>query len=185
MNARCWTAIPLALLLSGCPKSAPKPSAVARNAGPVVVASESPREAAPAPVASAIPSNLGTAEYWIQRLGHPDPDQRERAARALSRRGVRGIAEIAEALRHSDPLARATAARVLQLMGPISEEIVPLLLEALKDPDARVRVSAAQALGEMGLLGEPALPDLIYALNDQNAEVAREAELAMEKIQGR
>ncbi len=72
-------------------------------------------------------------------------------------------------------------------LGIIHEEpitAVPALVEALKDEDAAVRSAAAAALGSFSPdAAQSAVPALRKAAADSNEDVAREAGVALVKLQ--
>jgi HEAT repeat protein len=63
------------------------------------------------------------------------------------------------------------------------ETAVPALVEALNDPEIDVRRAAAEALGSFGGEAAPALPALRRATADKDPDVAREAGIAIVKLQ--
>ena len=60
---------------------------------------------------------------------------------------------------------------------------VPVLVNALEDGEAEVRTAAAEALGSFGAAAEPAIQALRKAAGDRDENVAREAGLALVKLQ--
>jgi HEAT repeat protein len=60
---------------------------------------------------------------------------------------------------------------------------VPALVEMLTDEDSEVRSAAAEALGSFGPAAESAIPALRKAAGDRDENVAREAGLALVKLQ--
>jgi HEAT repeat protein len=59
------------------------------------------------------------------------------------------LALLQEALRHKEPGARVTAARMLAKMGAAAGPAVPGPVKALRDPDEGVRKEVAEALQQI------------------------------------
>jgi HEAT repeat protein len=84
-----------------------------------------------------------------------------------------------------DPEAsvRAVAATYLGIIHESAATAVPALVEMLTDEDSEVRSAAAEALGSFGPAAESAIPALRKAAGDRDENVAREAGLALVKLQ--
>ncbi len=81
---------------------------------------------------------------------------------------------------HEDGAVRGAAFRVIGIIGPESEEIVPFLLDALSDNNTRR--SAIRLLGKMGKNARPALPRLIEILAENDKSVSGPAQQALDNI---
>lgn len=154
---------------------------------------------------------LRVAPLLVGLLGDPERDVRAAAARSLGRLGAaeaidpiitasvrrrlpRDVADMAlldigppavERLvgltRHEDPDIRASAVRVIGLIGA-APDIGPVL-DLLVDPAASVRCASASALGRLGA-GE-ARDALVVALDDRVPDVRTAAARALGHIGGR
>ena len=87
-------------------------------------------------------------------------------------------------LRDTDAGVRTVAATYLGIIGQDSEGTVNALIAALKDEDPAVRVAAATALGAFPQRADVVIPALRRATGDRDADVAREAGVAIVKLQG-
>ena len=72
----------------------------------------------------------------------------------------------------------------LGIIGQDSEGTVDALIATLKDTDDDVRVAAATALGSFPAQASVVIPALRRATGDANPDVAREAGVAIVKLQG-
>ncbi|MHC4248101.1 MAG: HEAT repeat domain-containing protein, partial [Planctomycetota bacterium] len=99
--------------------------------------------------------------------------------------GQEPVPDLAAAMREGkDPYTRASAAKVLGEIGPVSEGIVPALEKLLRDLEPHVREAAARALGKMGAVARDAVPSLVAALRDGEARVGHAAAEALGEIGG-
>jgi HEAT repeat protein len=119
-----------------------------------------------------------------------DPAVRRESLRSLGKLKERAPLEAAvvvplllDGLADSDPGVRTVAATYLGILHQEAAAAVPALIETLADEDPLVRGAAATALGSFGAEGAAALPALKKATADSNEDVAREAGLAVVKIQ--
>jgi HEAT repeat protein len=85
-------------------------------------------------------------------------------------------------LKTGDPATRASSARVLGELGPISKDAVPALTEAAKDESKDVRRNAVKALGQIGPASAAAVPAIAAAFDDSNWELRRNAAIALGAI---
>ena len=76
------------------------------------------------------------------------------------------------------------AATYLGIIADYNARVVPVLIGALKDEDAEVRMAAATALGSFPEAASSVIPALRKATADPNPDVAREAGVAIVKLQG-
>ncbi|MEO6214253.1 MAG: HEAT repeat domain-containing protein [Vicinamibacterales bacterium] len=123
-------------------------------------------------------------------LGSDDPIVRRESLRSLGKLRERApldaravIPLLLEGIADPDPGVRVVAATYLGIIHESGETAVPALLETLTDEDAEVRSAAAGALGSFGAAAEPAIPALRKAAGDRDENVAREAGLALVKLQ--
>src|SRR5262245_8985579 len=95
----------------------------------------------------------------------PDEGVRWRAIESLGMMGSEGkpaVPYLLKVLKGKDG-PRATAARALGRIGPVTAEVVPALHEALKDPILGMRFTAAEALGAMRPAAKGSVKELIAA----------------------
>ena len=104
---------------------------------------------------------------------------RERAP--LDERAV--VPLLLNGLTDPDPGVRIVAATYLGILHDDPGTSVPALITALQDEDPEVRAAAATALGSFGEEGARAIPALRKAATDRHEDVAREAGLAIVKLQ--
>lgn len=137
-------------------------------------------------------SFLGRDAYAPLRQGATsgDPLVRRESLRSLGKlqqRAPLGSETVVPLLLHAladpDPGVRTVAATYLGIIGDDAADVVPALIETLEDETAEVRAAAATALGSFGKDAAPALPALRKAGADRDEDVAREAGLAIVKIQ--
>ena len=95
------------------------------------------------------------------------------------------VPHLLDALADRDATVRTIAATYLGIIHENAEAVVPALMEMLKDENPEVRAAAATALGEFGPAGEPALTALRRAQGDKDENVAREAGIAVVKLQAK
>lgn len=124
-------------------------------------------------------------------LSSEDPVVRREALRSLGKLRERAPLEsrvviplLLKGLGDADPGVRVVAATYLGIIGQDSEGTVQALIAALKDTDVEVRVAAATALGSFPEQAKIVIPALRRATGDSNADVAREAGVAIVKLQG-
>lgn len=91
---------------------------------------------------------------------------------------------VAATLREADPAARARLLGAFGGLGPVADDLVPLLAQALQHPQGEVRIGAATALAALGRSAGAAVPALRAAIRDPDAEVRAAAAEALRKIQG-
>ena len=91
---------------------------------------------------------------------------------------------VVEALRESDPAARAAFLAALGGLAPAADDLVPLLAKALRHSQREVRMGAANALAALGRPARAAIPALRDAADDPDAEVRAAAADALERIEG-
>jgi HEAT repeat protein len=82
----------------------------------------------------------------IQGLESGNPGIRSMAVQSLAEIGSPAVDGLMNALGHSDPRARASAAEALGAIGPTAIRARRALYDALKDPNTTVRSAAEQAL---------------------------------------
>ena len=121
-----------------------------------------------------------------------EPEVRKEAVRSLGKLQERApldadhvIPPLLDALADSDPGVRSVAATYLGIIHQHGEDVVPALADLLKDDSPEVRGAAATALGSFGEAATPALPALRRAAGDKDENVAREAGLALVKLQSK
>lgn len=95
------------------------------------------------------------------------------------------VPHLLDALADRDAGVRTIAATYLGIIHQDAEAVVPALVEMLKDESPEVRTAAATALGEFGAAAEPALGALRKAQGDKDENVAREAGIAVVKLQAK
>jgi hypothetical protein len=90
---------------------------------------------------------------------------------------------VADALRESDPAARASLKAILGVAAPSLPGMAAPLAQALGHESAEVRQGAAALLGAMGAAGRPALSALRRAQQDPDAGVRAVAAEAVRRIE--
>lgn len=123
-------------------------------------------------------------------LGSDDPIVRRESLRSLGKLRERApldpravVPLLLDGLVDDDAGVRAVAATYLGIIHEEGDTVVPALIETLKDENAEVRTAAASALGSFGPGAEKAIPALRKAAGDRDENVAREAGLALVKLQ--
>ena len=91
---------------------------------------------------------------------------------------------VAGALREADPAATAAFLALFGRLGPVADDVVPLLAKAVRHPQREVRLGAANALAALGRSAGPAIPALLAAADDPDAEVRAAVREALTRIQG-
>jgi len=95
------------------------------------------------------PEGAGLGAVVAKFLDYSDPEIVATALNTMARLRLKDANErVRELLKHSDPIVRANAARVIGA-AEHKEAFDAVLDRALKDPDIRVRVSAIRALGSL------------------------------------
>lgn len=120
-----------------------------------------------------------------------DPVVRREALRSIGKLKERApldtravVPLLLEGLLDVDASVRTVAATYLGIIHEEPITAVPALVEALKDEDAAVRSAAAAALGSFSPdAAQSAVPALRKAAADSNEDVAREAGVALVKLQ--
>lgn len=119
-----------------------------------------------------------------------DPVVRRESLRSLGKLQQRApldsqavVPLLLHALADTDTGVRTVAATYLGIIGDEAADVVPALIETLEDETVEVRAAAATALGSFEQQGVAALPALRKAAADRDEDVAREAGLAIVKIQ--
>ena len=120
-----------------------------------------------------------------------DPVVRREALRSIGKLKERApldgravVPLLLEGLADPDPTVRTVAATYLGIIHEEASRTVPALVEALGDEDPAVRSAAAAALGSFTPeAARSAVPALRKAAGDRNEDVAREAGVALVKLQ--
>ncbi|MBA2302611.1 MAG: HEAT repeat domain-containing protein [Acidobacteria bacterium] len=137
-------------------------------------------------------SFMGREAYGPLRDGasSDDPIVRRESLRSMGKLRERApldaravVPLLLQGLADPDPGVRAVAATYLGIIHAEGTSVVPALIETLQDEEAEVRAAAATALGSFDTDGHLALPALRKATADRNENVAREAGLAIVKLQ--
>ena len=125
-------------------------------------------------------------------LTSPEPEVRKESLRSIGKLQQRGavtadhvIPPLLDALADRDPAVRTIAATYLGIIHEHGVDVVPALAEMLKDENPEVRTATARALGSFGVDAQPAIPALRRAVGDKDENVAREAGLAIVKLQSK
>ena len=123
-------------------------------------------------------------------LGSDDPVVRREALRSIGKLKERApldtravVPHLIDAMADTDAGVRAVAATYLGIVHEGGAEVVTVLIVGLKDADAAVRLASATALGSFSGDASLALPALRKASGDPDPEVAREAGVALVKLQ--
>jgi HEAT repeat protein len=130
-------------------------------------------------------------DHWVAMLDDADPLVRRLAVYALGEMGpgARSLAErLTEAVNDPEPLVRVWAAAALARVDPGNQDAIHTLLAATADPSDFVRCLGVWLLGRLGqdCQGiEQALPSLRGMLEDRDPCVCFEAQVALQKLQGR
>jgi len=119
-----------------------------------------------------------------------DPALRREAVRSIGKLAARAPIEpaeitplLVEAMGDPSHAVRAVAATYLGILHENPETAVPALIAGLEDPGIEVRRASAAALGSFGEEAESAVPALRRAAGDRDPDLAREAGVALIKIQ--
>jgi HEAT repeat protein len=125
-----------------------------------------------------------------EAAGSEDPVLRRESLRSLGKLRERApldaravVPHLLKGLTDSDAGVRTVATTYLGILNDEAAAVVPALIEVLKDEDPEVRAAAATALGSFGERGVAAIPALKKATGDGHEDVAREAGLALVKLQ--
>jgi HEAT repeats len=126
---------------------------------------------------------VGEERDCIDSLQHGTPEQREGAARIISRytQWPEPSKALISALKDNSPRVRYFAARSLALSNENSQSALPALIQSLQDENEFVRMTAAFALGKFGKAAARARTALVPLLNDPNADVRACAILALQQ----
>jgi HEAT repeat protein len=137
-------------------------------------------------------SFMGREAFPLLRdaLNSDDPIVRRESLRSLGKLRERApldpravVPLLLEGLDDPEASVRAVAATYLGIIHEAPATTVPALVEMLADEDTEVRTAAAGALGSFGPAAESAIPALRKAAGDRDENVAREAGLALVKLQ--
>jgi HEAT repeat protein len=123
--------------------------------------------------------------------GSTDPVVRREALRSIGKLKDRApldaravVPLLLDGLLDPDATVRTVAATYLGIIHAEPVTVVPALVEALKDEETVVRSAAATALGSFSpASAQSAVPALRKAASDRNEDVAREAGVALVKLQ--
>lgn len=126
-----------------------------------------------------------------QAASSDDPVVRREALRSIGKLKERApldaravVPLLLEGLLDPDASVRTVAATYLGILHEEPTSVVPALVEALKDEEPAVRSAAAAALGSFRPeAAQSAVPALRKAAGDRNEDVAREAGVALVKLQ--
>ena len=128
----------------------------------------------------------------VDDLGSDESRERYKAAKQLSKTGLRGsknendaaaAAEaLAKTLSESDRDVRYYSAKALAKLGPNAVKAVDALAIALSDTDPDVRYYVAKALDNLESDAAPAVAALTTALGDENEQVRYRAAKALGNI---
>ncbi|HEY0876647.1 MAG TPA: HEAT repeat domain-containing protein [Vicinamibacterales bacterium] len=137
-------------------------------------------------------SFMGRDAYAPLRLAttSDDPVVRREALRSLGKLRERAplderavVPLLLKGLADPDADVRVVSATYLGIIEADDPEVVPALIETLNDEDPEVRAAAATALGSFPGEAKTILPALKKARGDKDEAVAREAGLAIVKVQ--
>jgi HEAT repeat protein len=148
---------------------------------------------------SALPALRVAAPPLVKLLGHPRPEARQDAARALAQMGIPAAMPLLAPLASSNATEReATLDTLVRLeqylprespsspgVERIKQTLVPKLLPFLDDNDPKVRAGACRVLSEfsIGAALSAAAPNLRNALKDSDVAVRHFASKALEQVQ--
>ena len=119
----------------------------------------------------------------LRESGHQSASRAAMAALAeISQSSRDHVPALLEALTHTDPSIRASAAHALGEIGPRSRAAVTALIGALKDEETNVRCQAELALALIDPGAGAAVPALIEALRDKDKHVRWVAGKALARI---
>lgn len=89
---------------------------------------------------------------------------------------------VAASLRETAPADRARLMAAFGMLGPVADDLVPLLAEGLRHSQREVRVGSATALSALGRSAAAAVPALRAAAGDPDPDVRAAATDALKKI---
>jgi hypothetical protein len=89
---------------------------------------------------------------------------------------------IAASLRETPAADQARLISAFGMLGPVADDLVPLLAEGLRHPQREVRIGAVTALAALGRSAGAALPALRAAAGDPDPDVRAAAKEALKKI---
>jgi HEAT repeat protein len=122
-------------------------------------------------------------------LASDDPVVRREALRSIGKLRARAPLDTEEVLRpllagmHDETeRVRSVAATYLGIIHEQPDTVVPALMAGLDDPAIEVRRASATALGSFGEAARPAEPALRIAAGDRDEDLAREAGLALIRL---
>jgi hypothetical protein len=105
---------------------------------------------------------------------------RQKACRALSKRGSSAADALVAMLGDENGAARAGATNALLMMRDAADDAVPALIEALACDNSDIQDRASWTLS---LMGEAARPALYDALDDIRESVCKHAEAALTRME--
>ncbi len=127
----------------------------------------------------------------LTALASDDPAVRREALRSIGKLRARAPLDTEEVLRpllagmrDETEQVRTVAATYLGIIHEKPDTVVPALVAGLDDPALDVRRASATALGSFGEAARPAEPALRIAAADRDEDLAREAGLALIKLNG-
>lgn len=97
----------------------------------------------------------------------------------------RELDAIAESFKSNDPVLRARAAHMVNLLGDRGTRCIDQLIAALKDDDPQVIMISAFVLGEIGMPAKKALPALNNLTKHKELLIQNTAREAIFKIEGK
>ena len=103
---------------------------------------------------------------------------------ALVAIGPSSVPVFIDVLRSENEHNRDAAIRALGHLGSVASEAVPGLIRALGDESQGVRCQAARTLGYIGAAAREAISQLAAATETDDREFARNADWAIQRIQG-
>lgn len=89
---------------------------------------------------------------------------------------------VAASLRETSAADRARLMAAFRMLGPVADDLVPLLADGLRHSQREVRLGSATALAALGRSAGAALPALRRAADDPDPDVRAAASDALKKI---
>ncbi|MCA9073161.1 MAG: HEAT repeat domain-containing protein, partial [Planctomycetaceae bacterium] len=136
------------------------------------------------PTSSATASAKDGLDTILRSPENEDPRVRKVAIEKLAwvENPQPAVPHLRRALKDTDPIVRATAARALWEIDPNTSESVPVLIELLNSQNNNQRELAAYFLGPIGKAARPAIPSLRSALVDRDPSMRIHAAEALAQI---